>query len=75
MLVGDFLIFRLCEIQLGAECLLGEHEPLKPNILFTKGHALKEMFENLDPYLFSWPRNIAINFAFKNENRRCSVAS
>ena len=24
-----FLNFRLCEIQLGAQCLLGEHGPLK----------------------------------------------
>ena len=28
-LAGNFLNFRLCEIQLGAQCLLGEHGPLK----------------------------------------------
>ena len=29
VLAGNFLNFRLCEIQLGAQCLLGEHGPLK----------------------------------------------
>ena len=29
-LAGNFLNFRLCEIQLGAQCLLGEHGPLMP---------------------------------------------
>ena len=28
VLAGNFLNFRLCEIQLGAQCLLGEHGPL-----------------------------------------------
>ena len=28
VLVGNFLNVRLCEIQLGAQCLLGEHGPL-----------------------------------------------
>ena len=28
-LAGNFLNFRLCEIQLVAQCLLGEHGPLK----------------------------------------------
>ena len=27
-LASNFLNFRLCEIQLGAQCLLGEHGPL-----------------------------------------------
>ena len=27
VLAGDFLIFRLCGDQLGAQCLLGEHGP------------------------------------------------
>ena len=29
VLASNFLNFRLCEIQLGAQCLLGEHGPLK----------------------------------------------
>ena len=29
VLGGNFLNFRLCEIQLGAQCLLGEHGPLR----------------------------------------------
>ena len=28
VLASNFLNFRLCEIQLGAQCLLGEHGPL-----------------------------------------------
>ena len=28
VLAGNFLNFRLCEIQLDAQCLLGEHGPL-----------------------------------------------
>ena len=28
-LAGNFLNFRLCEIQLGTQCLLGEHGPLR----------------------------------------------
>ena len=28
VLAVGFLIFRLCEIQHGAQCLLGEHGPL-----------------------------------------------
>ena len=30
-LASNFLNLRLCEIQLGAQCLLGEHGPLKLN--------------------------------------------
>ena len=33
VLAGNFLNFRLCEIQPGAQCLLGEHGPL--NIIKT----------------------------------------
>ena len=32
-LAGNFLNFRLCEIQLGAQCLLGEHGPLRLKFL------------------------------------------
>ena len=32
VLAGNFLNFRLCEIQLGAQCLLGEHGPLSTRL-------------------------------------------
>ena len=32
-LAGNFLNFRLCEIQLGTQCLLGEHGPLTVSAL------------------------------------------
>ena len=39
VLAGNFLNFRLCEIQLGAQCLLGEHGPLSNNDK-TEGHLV-----------------------------------
>ena len=43
-LAGNFFNFRLSKIQLGAQCLLGEHGPLSPNsdqyqILLCNIHA------------------------------------
>ena len=38
VLAGNFLNFPLCEIQLGAQCLLGEHRPL--TVLFALSNFL-----------------------------------
>ena len=37
VLAGNFLNFRLCEIQLGAQCLLGEHGPLNESNIPLSG--------------------------------------
>ena len=41
-LAGNFLNFRLCEIQLGAQCLLGEHGPLN-SMLEQRQQSLEKL--------------------------------
>ena len=66
-LAGNFLNFRLCKIQLSAQCLLGEHGPLKlagqtaKNKIKSQAHLffiticfLKEIVVITGKKLFSW---------------------
>ena len=43
-LAGNFLNFRLCEIQLGAQCLLAEHGPLKRKMTMLEYHLRTSKF-------------------------------
>ena len=59
VLAGNFLNFRLCEIQLGAQCLLGEHWPLI-TIVFVLGRYCNSNSQlNDSKALRSFPKTTA----------------